>query len=238
MRGSLQTPHPEGKDYDRNVMRFYDASDKVSVTRRKLPHWSQAGTVAFITWRLHDSLPRPLIERFLNDRKHWLSLHHIDVTQPGWRAKLASLQDYQLHEYHRRFTDRWHLELDAGHGEAFLRRPDLAAVVADSLQFFDGDRYELHDFVVMPNHVHVLAVFPDHEAMTRQCESWKRFTGTQINKMLDRKGRFWQQDSYDHLVRHQEQYVRLSEYIVENPVKARLRAGEFVLYNRERPMTE
>ncbi len=83
-----------------------------------------------------------------------------------------------------------------------LRRPELAAVVRDSLLSFDGTRYEMHDFVIMPNHVHLLAVFPDEEAMLRQCESWKRYTAKQIHAALGQRGRFWQSDAFDHLIPH------------------------------------
>jgi len=66
---------------------------------------------------------------------------------------------------------------------------------------FDGDRYEIMDFVIMPNHVHWLVAFPAEDLMLRQCESWKRFTTTKINQVIGRQGRFWQQDGFDHLVR-------------------------------------
>ena len=81
-----------------------------------------------------------------------------------------------------------------------LRQTELAKIVADSLRHFDGDRYALLDFVVMPNHVHLLATFPDKASMLEQCESWKHFTATRINRRLGTKGRFWQQDAFDHLV--------------------------------------
>jgi type I restriction enzyme R subunit len=92
---------------------------------------------------------------------------------------------------------------------------------------FDGDRYELTDFVIMPNHVHLLVVFPAEDMMLRQCESWKHFTATKINQALGRKGQFWQQDGFDHLVRSAEQFNYLRRYLAENPQKARLRPGEY-----------
>ena len=99
--------------------------------------------------------------------------------------------------------------------------------MADSLLHFDGDRYDLTDFVVMPNHVHVLVAFPDESSMLAQCDSWKHFTTTQINRALGRKGRFWQQDGFDHLVRSVEQFEYLRRYIAENPRRANLQLGEF-----------
>jgi type I restriction enzyme R subunit len=58
------------------------------------------------------------------------------------------------------FWNRWHDALDAGHGACVLRQPDLATIVGNSLRHFDGERYLMLDFVVMPNHVHLLASFP------------------------------------------------------------------------------
>jgi type I restriction enzyme R subunit len=101
----------------------------------------------------------------------------------------------------RTLSDRWNESLDSCHGECVLRRPELALEVGRSLWHFDSDRYELTDFVVMPNHVHLLAAFMTDEAMLAQCEAWKRYTATRINRRLNRQGRFWQQDAFDHLVR-------------------------------------
>jgi type I restriction enzyme R subunit len=97
---------------------------------------------------------------------------------------------------------------------------------------FDGECYEMLDFVIMPNHVHVLATFEDELGMLKQCESWKHYTAVQINRALGLTGRFWQQDSFDHLVRHEGQFERLRRYIAENPVKARLGTGEYVYYQK------
>src|SRR5204862_6392833 len=102
--------------------------------------------------------------------------------------------------------NRWHDGLDAGHGACVLRQRALAEVVENSLRHFDGDRYELLDFVIMPNHVHLLAAFPDEDAMLAQCESWKHYTATQINRRLKQKGRLWQEDAFDHLVRGEAQF--------------------------------
>ncbi|MBI3823733.1 MAG: transposase [Planctomycetes bacterium] len=88
------------------------------------------------------------------------------------------------------------------------------------------------DFVVMPNHVHMLAAFPDQKAMLAQCESWKHFTAVPINRRLGRKGRFWQQDAFDHLVRSEEQFWYLRDYIANNPVQAGLRPSEYMHYSK------
>ena len=80
-----------------------------------------------------------------------------------------------------------------------MRRPVIANVVANSLFHFNGQKYELGDFVVMPNHVHLLVVFPDPLTMKNQCTSWMRFTATEINRIVGRHGAFWQEEPFDHL---------------------------------------
>ncbi len=84
----------------------------------------------------------------------------------------------------------------------------------------------------MPNHVHVIAAFRDEEAMLTQCESWKRFTATRINRLLGRRGRFWQQEDFDHLIRSPEQFLRLRRYIAENPSCARLAKAEYLHWSK------
>jgi type I restriction enzyme R subunit len=93
----------------------------------------------------------------------------------------------------------------------------------------------LLDFVVMPNHVHLLASFPGENAMLTQCESWKHFTATKINRHFQRKGRYWQQDGFDHLVRSEEQLRFLRRYIAANPERAGLTAGKYLHYSRALP---
>ena len=104
--------------------------------------------------------------------------------------------------------------------------------MTDSLHFGDGTLYDLEAFVVMPNHVHVLAAFVDEQGMLDQCESWKRFTSVRINRVTGKRGRFWQQDGFDHLVRSIEHLEAFRRYIELNPMKAKLKTGEYSLYLR------
>ena len=147
--------------------------------------------------------------------------------------QVANLSSELRSEFDQRFRDRWELTLDDCHGECVLKRPELSRIVERSLQHFDGKNYDLSDYVVMPNHVHVLATFYDAASMLGQCESWKHFTAREINRELDRRGKFWQSDGFDHLVRSPEQFDALRRYIAENPIKARLRESEFRHFSRK-----
>ena len=69
--------------------------------------------------------------------------------------------------------------------------------------------------------------------MLTQCESWKRWTATKINRTLDESGRFWQQDGFDHLVRSEAQFRHYRRYIANNPKKSGLRKGEYLHYSAD-----
>jgi type I restriction enzyme R subunit len=212
--------------------RLFDRDRDYSVVERRLPHWSQTGTVSFVTWRAADSMPGAVLGRWQADRTRWLKAHGIDPTAADWRRRLERLGPEVTRGFRNEFWNRWHDELDRGHGAGVLRRPELARIVGDSLRHFDGERYSLFDFVVMPNHVHVLVSFPDEAGLLAQCESWKRFTATQINRLLGNRGRFWQQDDFDHLVRSEEQFWYLRDYLAANPTRAGLRAGKYLHYTK------
>ena len=209
-------------------MRVFDRREDALIVERRLPHWAQSGTICFITFRTRDSMPKSVVDRWLRERWQWLRSHGIDPAEANWHQGLEQLDQQLQHEFHRTFSQFWHDELDQCHGECVLRQPELAQIVANSLKYFAGDRYELTDFVVMPNHVHLLAAFREPEHMLEQCESWKHFTATQINRRLKRKGKLWQQDGFDHLVRNVDEFEHLRRYIAENPAKARIGPTEYV----------
>jgi type I restriction enzyme R subunit len=122
--------------------------------------------------------------------------------------------------------------LDRGYGACPLRQSAAAEIVASALQHFDGDRYHLGDFVVMPNHVHLLTCLIGSTELEAQCDSWKSYTAREINRLLGRRGRFWQEESFDHLVRGPDHFDYFCRYIADNPENARLESGEYLHYVR------
>lgn len=209
---------------------FFDPKGDRLETEHWRPHWSQAGAVVFITFRTFDSIPREVIERWDREKREWLLKRRISVRTD--RPVLASdLADEVRSEFQRTFNRCREDFLDRCAGRCLLRRSELAQIVADSLLHFDGERYRMGDFVVMPNHAHLLAAFPTEEAMRVQCDSWLHYTAFRINQSIGDRGRSWQQEPFDHLVRSPDQYDYLRRYIVDNPRRARLKVGEF-LYRR------
>ena len=214
------------------MFKSFDPTAEVAISRAQLPHWEQAGATYFITFRTADSLPKLVLAEWAVERDIWLRQHGIDASAEDWQSLLEMLPEVARHEFARQFSQKWHDELDRCHGRCVLRQPELAQIVADSLRHFDGTRYELGDFVVMPNHAHLLVGIAGRDALRQQCRSWKKFTATAINQRLGLTGEFWQVESFDHLVRNAAAFEKLREYVAENPAKAHLREGEYILSSR------
>ncbi|MGA2068787.1 MAG: transposase [Thermoguttaceae bacterium] len=214
------------------VFELFDPAMDVRITAGDLPHWYQPGVTYFITYRTADSLPTDVAELWYRHRDDWLRRHGVDPRAPRWRERLRELPESKQHEFHNTFSREFLEHLDRGHGACVLKRPDLAAIMAENLGHFDGERYILGDFVVMPNHVHLLVCLLGATDIEDQCYSWKKYTATRINKVLARHGRFWHEESFDHLVRKPAHFEHLRRYIGENPKKARLRENEYLHWRR------
>jgi type I restriction enzyme R subunit len=197
-----------------------------------LPHWYQPGVTYFVTFRTEDSIPTHLASQWRRRRDTWLRQHGIDCREPYRKTELSRLSRAHLQEFHETFSRDFLEYLDRGYGACVLKNPELSAMVADSLRHFDGDRYVMGDFVVMPNHVHLLVGLLGDTEIVAQCKSWKKFTAREINRRLGQKGRFWQEESFDHLVRSPEQFEAIQRYIADNPREARLRDTDFYYWKR------
>jgi REP element-mobilizing transposase RayT len=123
---------------------------------------------------------------------------------------------------HCELRKRIHEFLDNGYGSCFLRDERLAKTVEDSLVHFDGVRYALHAWCVMPNHVHTLFTPRSGHKMSTFLHSWKSFTARECNKVLGRTGQFWQREPFDRYIRNERHFRNAQTYIEDNPVKAGL----------------
>jgi REP element-mobilizing transposase RayT len=168
-------------------------------SRGYLPHFEGGEIPQTVTFRLFDSLPRSLLEQ--------------------WREELAT-RPHKEAEVERRL--RIEAYLDRGAGSAWMNDPRIADKVQDALLFFDGLRYRLQAWVVMPNHVHALLTPNAGWELEGILHSWKSFTSNECNKLLERRGEFWQTESFDRFVRNEKHYQNAIVYIEENPVKAGL----------------
>jgi REP element-mobilizing transposase RayT len=165
----------------------------VAFYRRHLPHLTGHDQPVFITWCLRDSLPpnRAFPEEALTSGR-----------------KFAMMD---------RLLDETRV------GPFYLRQPAIADIVVEAIDYNANvlRHYVLHAFVVMPNHVHLLAT--PEVSLPKLTRSLKGMTSKRANALLGLTGMaFWQQESYDHLVRNQQEFENVKHYIEENPVRAGL----------------
>ena len=210
---------------------FFNPAERVTIIQGHLPHWDQAHSTYFITWRTADSIPRDVWLRWREERDTWLLAHDINPSSKDWRFDFETLDDAARDDFWQ-FARSLEKELDGCHGECVLRDPLAARCVADALNHSDGSHYLLGDYVVMPNHVHVLVGGLARDAMLKQVESWKKWTALKINQGLQRRGRFWQDESFDHLVRNEASFGKFRAYIALNPVRAQLCPSDYILWQR------
>ncbi len=195
----------------------FERQQTASISRRHLPHWRQQGATYFVTFRLADALPQEKNRQLQNERNEWLNRY------PG---ELTAQRQQELNDFLWQWQEN---ELDQGLGSCALASPEVSDLVERALRHFDGERYVLGGFVVMPNHVHaILQPIQEHQ-LSEVLHSWKSFTANAVNKALNRSGQFWQEESFDRIVRDAAELEKFASYIEQNPTKAKLAAGKFRL---------
>jgi len=168
-------------------------------SRGYLPHFDGGEIQQFLTFRLADSMPQNLLDK--------------------WREELSGEQNINVDAALRK---RVELYLDQGYGECLLKDPGIATMVQNSFLFFDGDRYRLASWSIMPNHVHALMMPCAGYELSSILHSLKSYTATEANKLAHRNGQFWQPESFDRWIRNADHFEKVIAYIENNPVKARL----------------
>ena len=187
--------------------------------RGRLPHWEKEGATYFVTFRLADSLPTSVLERIESERR--------SIVENAKRMQRDLTPDEHQH-IARASTSRIEQYLDAGQGSCYLEHPAVGQMVAEALECFDESRYRLFAWCIMPNHVHVVVrVFPTI-TLASVVHSWKSFTAKEANRILDRRGAFWQREYYDHLIRDEADFERCLDYVAQNPHQAGLKDWRWV----------
>ena len=175
-------------------------------SRGYIPHLDVPGILQFITFRIADSLPQSVLKQL--------------------EQELVQCPISKREGERRKKIEQW---LDAGLGCCALRHPLLAEVMQQTLQKFDGERYRLIAWCIMPNHVHVL-IEPEI-SLPKILQSWKSFTGSwaishnaELGHGVSRmaKNHFWMREYWDRYIRDEEHFNRTINYIHNNPVKAGL----------------
>ena len=173
-------------------------------SRGYLPHRDRKGLVQAVTFRLADSLPQEKLAQL--------------------EEELKCLPEDRRSAERRVRIEQW---LDSGMGCCALGHPAVARTVQESLLHFDGERYRLLAWCVMPNHVHVLV--EPLIALATIVQGWKSFTSRWALARNDKlrlgipgAHQFWMREYFDRYMRDEEHLRRSVEYIHNNPVKAAL----------------
>jgi REP element-mobilizing transposase RayT len=199
-------------DGGQDVDTFFDPNNEIQIHTGNLPHWQQENVWYFITFRLADSIPDDVAEEIKSERELWLKKNP--------KGKDGSYSKEELKEYYRLFSERVETLLNAGKGSCVLRNEKTAKIVADALLHFNNQRYVLDEWVIMPNHVHVLVKLLAEYKLPDILHSWKSFTANKINEQHGKKGQLWMHESYDHIVRNEKALHAIRNYIRQSPAKA------------------
>jgi REP element-mobilizing transposase RayT len=190
--------------------------------RGYLPHIVKPGATYFVTFRLADSLPREFRVKLDAELLALKCIADIPIcaSPHSSLAPFTAQLKPGLDRERRRRIELW---LDRGTGACWLKDARIATAACTTLKFFDGQRYELREWVIMPNHVHVVVRPVNDWTLNAILQSWKLKIATDANKILGKTGqRFWQPESFDRVIRDADEMLRVRRYIRRNPVKAGL----------------
>ncbi|MBX7171989.1 MAG: transposase [Pyrinomonadaceae bacterium] len=166
-------------------------------SRGYLPHFDGGEINQFITYRLADSLPQNVLSKWQRE------LEKNEINDADFRRRVE-------------------MYLDQGYGECWLKNPKVAEIVEENLLRFNNNKYKLHAWVIMPNHVHLLLIPKNGYSLSEVVHSAKSYTANKANQILEREGRFWFPEPFDRFIRNYEHFENTCSYIENNPVKAGL----------------
>ena len=189
-----------------------------TIRRRNLPHIYPPDAAFFITFRLKNSIPQKVLFKMKEEQE----LKIAEIT----KSKLSEIEKEEaIAAEKKRFFARYDKALEKyATDDDFLKIPEIAQIVADKMHEYDKKLYDLIAYCVMSNHVHILFTTHNYEKanISYIMNLIKGGSAYLCNKALNRKGDFWQVESYDHYVRNQREFTNIEYYIIENPVKAGL----------------
>jgi len=178
-----------------------------------LPHWTKEGSTYFITFRLADSLPQSALAKIKTEQQH------MEKPAKKQKPRLSAIEQKNIAT---RLSARIDKFLDRGAGACYLSNSQVAVTTREALFHFDGVRYRLLAWCIMPNHVHLLLKPLSGWSLADILHSIKSYSAKKANRLLGRRGPFWQQEYYDHIIRDEKEYNRLLKYISENPIRSGL----------------
>lgn len=171
--------------------------------RRNLPHLYFSEGIYFITFRLADSIPSSKI---------------LEIKTAFENEELKDDESF------KRLLKKYDDLLDSGlYGNKHLANPKVAEICKHTLHYPDKKEYNLICYCIIPNHIHlVFELLNKNRGVSKIMQSIKRISARKSNLVLNRTGKFWQDESYDRLVRDDKELYFIIKYVLMNPVNAGL----------------
>ena len=184
---------------------------------RHLPQWEASGAIYHIALHLADSVPREQLELWKAERSRLSALSKAEgrPLSQDETEQLKAVYDKRVEKY-----------LSAGHGACLLRTSAAAEAVAKVILHSNGAKYALHEWCVMPNHLHIIVGgFDESHPLREILETWKRVSAHLVNAVLSRNGEVWHRDAYTRIIRNRQEYAHQMNYVWNNPEVAGLKDG-------------
>ena len=172
-----------------------------------LPHWELKQSVYHVCFRLHDSVPRHVLQKWEEEKQE---------LEKKLSTNAGIMTDDEISALKHLGSERIEKYLDAGCGTCVLRDKRIADVVTSTLKHSDGCQYRLLAYGLMPNHVHVMMQLGGSVELTTVVQAWKSVSSHRINGLLRRTGTLWQPDYYNRIIRSEEEFRNQLNYVYEN----------------------
>lgn len=188
-------------------------------SKRHLPHKQLTGCVLFITWRLAFTLPKAILNDLAMIRSNYLKERKKSILADG-KNKYIEFKNIQFN-YFDDWIDNYK---ECKHN---LTLDPYSNIIKKVIHSDENIKYILSAYCIMSNHIH-LVIKPltknngTFYTITELTGFLKSITAHKINKALSLKGQVWQHESYDRIIRDENEYLDTVKYVIMNPVKAGL----------------
>jgi REP element-mobilizing transposase RayT len=171
--------------------------------RRNLPHLYYNEGIYFVTFRLYGSInPNELMK--LKDL-------------PQTAEKATAQEQQKTFKRYDSLLDKLQNEIQ------YLSQPEILEICKSSLHFYDDKEYKLICYCIISNHIHIVFELLSKDRSAGEIiGSVKKFIARESNKILNRKGTFWQSESFDRLIRDDSDLYFIIKYVLMNPISAGL----------------
>ena len=186
---------------------FLNKKDPIAIWGTHLPHWYQPEKTVFITFRLADSLPA--------SKRKEITIELLNIEEETNKENKKARQKAIMNK-----MEQW---LNSGYGLCLLAQSEIRSIVEKSLRYYDDNEWHLHAYVIMPNHIHILATPIAEKSCQQIINNVKSYTQHCVQTE-----HLWQKGAFDHTVRNEESFKKIINYIADNP--KHLPQSSFTLY--------